>query len=142
MMRGLIYPELRNQMFLKKKMKADIISRRLFFKKLSGAALPILSGVLVSSVVIVGCVEETDNSCNNACSQNCTNNCNQYCTSTCASQGCVIWCMGSCSDSCRGSCSGSCPNGCWDQCSNSCQFRATGACGSRQRKLKGQCKNL
>lgn len=104
------------------KEQEDIISRRQFFKKAAGYALPILAMGLAPSFLSSCEIDEElpgDNLGCDSCKNNCSETCKGGCIGQCSSS-CYGTCSNTCSTTCKGGCSGSCSNTCLTSCKNSC----------------------
>ncbi len=128
------------------KEREDIISRRQFFKRAAGAALPFLAMTMLPSALTSCEIDDPDNpyiggvpegtgksggctSCTGKCSKACANNCVGTCRVTCTT-GCKVYCQGSCGNSnCRSECRSGCKGACYQSCSGSCSKSSSGGRG-------------
>lgn len=88
-------------------------SRRSFFKKVAGAALPIIAAVTIPSILTSCEIDEPyldGGSSSTGCS-GCKGGCGGSCVSNCGV---------SCGSKCKGSCGGSCSSGCGNTCRGLC----------------------
>ena len=93
----------------KKNRKEEIQSRREFFKRVAMGALPILGGIVLSNIPLIGRAHESEveNGCDWDCSGGCKGSCGRVC-----SYGCTNSCSGGCDGACKGGCSSSCKGYC------------------------------
>lgn len=73
----------------------ELQSRRDFFKKAAKGALPIIAGVILSTMPNVAKAMQ-----NNGCNGNCKGSCMGHCEGCCAENGCKGTCSGTCHKSC------------------------------------------
>lgn len=93
------------------KQNNELKSRREFFKKTAKGALPIVAGVILSTMPhIINASTETAMSCDLACYGGCYRTCNNRCQS----------CQGGCNTNCAVSCDKTCKRICSDNCYKSC----------------------
>ncbi len=119
-----------------KKKQRDIISRRQFFKKAAGYALPILAMGLAPSLLSSCEIDEEMpdldgigggcSHCGGKCTASCANNCTGKCRVSCQS-ACRLTCSEGCSNAaCKSVCKGTCKGACFNSCKGSCSSSATG----------------
>lgn len=91
----------------KKLNNEELQSRREFFKKAAKSVLPVIGGVLLSSIPAISKAVETPQGCYGySCYGSCIGTCKISCTAIC---------NGSCVGYCRG-CTGTCLNTCYSTC--------------------------
>ena len=93
----------------KKNQKEEIQSRRDFFKRVAMGALPILGGIVLSNIPLIGRAHESKvgSGCYNSCLFDCSGTCSGGC------MGCTGSCTGGCEGLCGGNCTTSCSGGCF-----------------------------
>lgn len=128
---------------MKEKDKNEIISRRQFFKRAAGAALPFLAMTTLPSALTSCEIDDEENPfaggtggngtsssgcthCGGKCTSSCANNCVGNCRVTCKS-GCKLLCKFTCGTStCKNECYSSCKGYCYNSCKGSCSSSSTG----------------
>lgn len=98
----------------KNKEKEELQTRREFFKKAAKSALPIVAGMILSSMpqvasaasrIAMGCELGCHGGCERGCKETCKGSCEGGCNASC-SASCYRTCKGGCQGTCRGCCTG------------------------------------
>jgi CXXX repeat radical SAM target protein len=105
---------------------SELLTRRGFFKQVAKTVLPVIGGVIMSSLPFKtfassqNCTDCTFN-CSTACAAYCSGSCTFGCTTSCTG------CKGTCSFGCTTSCTG-CKGTCSFECTRSCASNCSGSC--------------
>lgn len=92
----------------------ELQTRREFFKKATKRALPIIAGIVLSSMpqlsnassrIAMGCELGCHGGCERGCGGKCKGSCEGGCNANCA-VSCYRTCKGGCQGTCKGSCTG------------------------------------